>query len=219
MNILKNFHEGDNLITSSSMYFTTEIIESATLLPHQMDDNITEHLLKYLKDNLEGKISKNGYIVNINRIIDHDYGIIDEHNNMGSIVYKNVKFDCYVCLPMQDLKTVFRFEDSQTGGLLRFINGPVHAMMYQKNIGNGTSSKFEYKQKDNLIVHTESKKILKLGDYVKVRITTFKMELGSNRIVAFVNILDFANDTEIEQFEHEERLFNNIDSIEETAFI
>lgn len=185
-----------------SLYYSTLLETNVSLLPEQIDGNLDEHLLTNLKKAIEGRANSHGIVLKINRIIDYDYGIIDQINFMGTTVY-NVKYECFLCSPTKNLEIVC-IVDNIIKKFLLARNGPVQIAVQFHNIDTQ-----RFKVVDNDIINIKTNDPLKKGDYIKVSIININNNMGKKTIMTICKLINIAEEEEIDRFKKDQLMINN----------
>lgn len=182
-----------------SLYYQTQLEAKIVLLPSQINADMDKFLLENLKSKIEKKAIDYGIVLQINRLIDYDYGMVDKNNFMANIVY-NVKYECFICSPVKNLEIVCVLDNIIKGYLIG-RNGPVLVAIQFNNID---TQKFQIN--GDTIIHTKTKEQIKKGDHLKVSIININNNLGENNIVTMCKLIDFADKDEIRRFNDDQRL-------------
>jgi DNA-directed RNA polymerase subunit E'/Rpb7 len=164
------------------------------LYPHQMDSELYLNLKKNLKNSLEGKCNKYGFIHKIIRIEDYSENIINPENFSGNAVY-NIQYIANICIPI--VKTVIiACVDDFNKRLLLGKNGPINAII---KITDMNPNVFSVKPDGSILIESLGKN-LERGDYIKVVIDGKKFSPGDDKIGVMGKVLDIANQEEIDKF-------------------
>jgi len=164
------------------------------LYPHQMDSEIYLNLKKNLKNSLEGKCNKYGFIHKIIRIEDYSYNIINPENFSGNAVYE-IRFIANICVPL--VKTIIvTCVDNFNKRLLLGKNGPIDAII---KITDMNPNIFSIKPDGTIWINSQSKP-LERGNYIKVIIDGKKFSPGDDKIGVMGKVLDIATDEEVDKF-------------------
>jgi len=164
------------------------------LYPHQMDSELYLNLKKNLKNSLESKCNKYGFVHKIIRIEDYSENIINPENFSGNAVY-NIQYIANICIPI--VKTVIiACVDDFNKRLLLGKNGPINSII---KITDMNPNVFSIKPDGSILIESLNKN-LERGDYVKVLIDGKKFSPGDDKIGVMGKVLDIANQEEIDQF-------------------
>jgi DNA-directed RNA polymerase subunit E'/Rpb7 len=179
-------------ITSSYIYIVEKDI--IQLKPYHMNSDILNNMLKVLKNKIEKKCNKNGYIDTVYKIVNYSEGIIPSVNLNAAANYE-VSYECKIYMPI---------ENSIIIGLIRIINPELIIAV------NGPILIFIVKAKDsidttiwNIFNNYENKinnKKLAIGDHVKIHITDKKINKNDVQIIALGKLLDYATEDEINTY-------------------
>jgi len=186
-------------MAQKSLYYQTQLTNKVSLLPQQITADMDKHMLDNLKTKIEKKSTEHGIILNVNRLIDYKYGMIDKANFMGTTVYE-VDYECFVCSPTKDLEIICVLENIIKGYLIG-KNGPVVVAIQFNNID---TEKFEIVE--STLLYKKDKHEINKGDYLKVTVIGVNNDLGEESIVTVCKLLDIANKDEIKRFKEEQYL-------------
>jgi len=178
---------------TTNPYFNTYITVEIELLPNQMNNNIYKNLKKNLIEKYQEKCYKHfGLINKIYRIEKIKGGIVIPEDPRAISLY-TVKFACKLCKPIKDDLIVF-----EVVGINKFIinlrNGNIIGITLENSIN---LDNFSYDYKQNVLIHSKTKKPIVNGVYVKTRILQTHLEHGSNRILAYCQLENIATSKEI----------------------
>ena len=178
-----------------SPYYHTQLDADVIVFPHQINRNIDESLMINLRNLVENKCVKNGYVMKVYDIVEKGDGKIDDDNLAGYIVY-HVKYTCYLCSPVVNLEMVCEIT-TMSNGFLVGKNGPMTVILSHRDI-NSQSFVVEHNNQD--IKHLTTKTKLQVGDYIKVVVSGRTMVAGENRIGVFASLNGMASSKEIEMY-------------------
>jgi DNA-directed RNA polymerase subunit E'/Rpb7 len=164
------------------------------LYPHQMDSELYLNLKKNLKNSLEGKCNKFGFIHKIIRIEDYSDNIINPENFSGNAVY-NIHYIANICIPL--VRTVIvTCVDNFNKRLLLGKNGPIDAII---KITDMNPDVFTIKPDGTIWINSLSK-ALERGNYVKVIIDGKKFSPGDDKIGVMGKVIDIATEEEVNEY-------------------
>ena len=87
-------------IKKGSIYIKSVLVRKLYVEFKYVDNYLREHLLARLKEEFEGKCSKEGYVKsNSINIISHSSGVIE-----GNKISFDVSFECLICHPVENMK-------------------------------------------------------------------------------------------------------------------
>lgn len=179
--------------------FITGVLQAnISLFPYQLDNNIDVHIKKNLIKKYEKRCFKeHGFIHKIYDITRKSVGYIIPENPTGSVTYL-VSFSCRICNPIVNkiiITKILRLNNS-------LIKSECGAIEVINDVTKLDQNKFlvlhngeVYFKKDDI-----TKIKLESGTYLKMLITSKTFNDGDTRIVALGNILDIANNDEIQEF-------------------
>ncbi|AGC01981.1 putative DNA-directed RNA polymerase subunit [Acanthamoeba polyphaga moumouvirus] len=188
-----------------SLYYQTQLENKVSLLPDQMDSEMDEHLLRNLESKVKGKVTKDGIVLKINRLISYEPGIIPKSNFASTAVY-DVKFECLVCSPTINLTIICVVENIIKGYLIA-KNGPVTVIIMYNNINN---DKFTIVSGN--VVYNNNKTAIQKGDYIKVSVVNINSSIDENKILTMCKLIDFATKEEISSFDNDQALIMGDDN-------
>jgi DNA-directed RNA polymerase subunit E'/Rpb7 len=196
-----------NTIMLTNPYINTILTGRVCLKPNFLDNNIYIHLKTILKQNVEKKCNKYGFIHTIHKIIDHKEGYMIPEDLTGSVVY-DIKYSALVCLPQENTTIVCKINKMENN-LFTAENGPILIILKQQDI----NKEIFIVDSRNVIMTKEGKK-LEIGDYVGVYIKNKRFFSGDNIIVGVGRLDRICIEDEVEKYynpqieENEEK--NNI---------
>ena len=164
------------------------------LYPHQMNADLYLNLKQNLKNALEGKCNKYGFIYKIIRIEDYSDNIINPENFSGNAVY-NIVYIANICIPLVKTTIIVKVENFNKH-LILGKNGPINAIIKVTDINPNI---FAIKPNGSILIQTLNKN-LEQGDYIKINIDGKKFYPGDDKIGIMASVIDIANDKEVEEF-------------------
>lgn len=165
-----------------------------SLLPQYMNTYIFSNIKKELKKKLEKKCNKNGYIDEVYRIIDYHDGIIIPENFNGAALY-NVSYYCRICIPIEDSIIIVKVICINVSNIIS-VNGPLVVF-----IDSNTDSRLiNYNEWSKDFIKLSSKRKLSIGDKIKIKIISKKINKGGSKIIIIGELIDFATDEDIEKY-------------------
>jgi len=177
-------------LTTSYIYVAEEDI--IQIKPYHMNSDILNNMLKILKNKVEKKCNKNGYVELVYKILSYSDGEMPPENLNGAANYV-LKYDCKLYMPV---------ENSILIGLIRIINqdliiainGPILMFILKINVDPTIWNILE--NYENII----TKKKLSIGDYVKIHIIDKRINKNDVQIKVLGKLLDYATPEEVETF-------------------
>lgn len=185
------------------LYYQTQLESKVSLLPEQVDADMDDHLLENLRMKVEGKAIDSGIVLKVNRLIDYNLGIIDKANFMGTTVY-TVKYECFLCSPVQSLEMIGIIDVTLKGYLIA-KNGPVTIALQYNHID---PQNFEIVENNVVYVSKKdnTKTPVKIGDYIKASVINIKNNPGESSIMAFCKLINMASKEEINKFKEDQTI-------------
>jgi DNA-directed RNA polymerase subunit E'/Rpb7 len=164
------------------------------LYPHQMDAELYLNLKKNLKNTLEGKCNKYGFIHKIIRIEDYADNIINPENFSGNAVY-NIVYIANICIPINKTSIIIKVENFNKH-LILGKNGPINAII---KVSDMNPNIFSIKTNGSIWINSIDKALEK-DNYLKIIIDGKKFNPGDDKIGIMGSVLDIASEKEIEDF-------------------
>jgi len=189
----------------SKLYYKTQLDTTVSILPSQISADLDKHIIENLTSKVKLKTTEYGIIMKIYRLIDYGYGLIDGTNLTGSIVY-NVKYECILCHPEQNLEIVCVIDNIIKGYILG-SNGPITTAIRINTIDTNT-----FNVNNDIITHKKSGKKIEKKSFIKVSIINKKSDLGEETIIATCKLLELATDAEIKHYNNDiDMIYNDND--------
>jgi len=198
-----------------------EILYTRVMLkPHQMNDDLYINLKKNLVDKIEGKCTKDGFIIKVYKIIDYKDGIIEPENFTGSAVY-DVQYLAKVCSILKETIIVAKITSYvPNAGFALSDFGSIVKIIFTKNERDINSNVFSIGNDKN-IVHIPTQKKLEINDYVKIQIKSTKF-VPNDTVIKCMGYLDnIATPEEIEKYSYKDEFIKhqkNTDNITSVYF-
>lgn len=197
--ISKKYIKMSNL---TSPYYETLLNTRVTIKADQITHEISNHMLSNLKNKVENKCNKEGFIVRVHQIVSHNNGIIDADTFMGSVNY-NVSYSCYFCSPKTNTDILCKVQKC-IDGFITAVNGPISIGVSLARGGK------EITYLNHKVMFNGQE--ISLGDIIKVTILTSRISEGETKINSLAKLKSIANKTEKEMYEKEINMFINNDN-------
>jgi len=178
----------------TSPYVDTEQFAKISLQPYQMTNDININLKINLKKKVEKKCNQNGYISKIYKIVEKSHGIIDAENFNASATFQ-IKYNCKLCLPIENTIIIGKIRTINRV-LMVIENGPILSIVLSNNIN---FENFKLNNQNNF-ENRKSKKELKVGDFVKIKILSKTFNYNDNQIKTMAFLEDIASSQEINKY-------------------
>tara|TARA_B110000208_G_C11653808_1_gene389016 strand:- start:123 stop:707 length:585 start_codon:yes stop_codon:yes gene_type:complete len=175
-----------------SPYFNFELYTTLMLSPNQMNNNLYINLKKNLKAKVENKCNKIGYILNIYNILSYDEGILEAENFTGSAKY-NIKYSARLCCPIENTFIICKIENMNKL-LIKAKNGPILIIVNNNNINTDNFKK----DNEQNIIHKNN--ILKVDDYIIIKVLAKKLNNNDTRICTLGYLENIPTQTQINKF-------------------
>jgi DNA-directed RNA polymerase subunit E'/Rpb7 len=191
-----------------SPYVNTEFYSRISLLPHQMNNEIYIHLKNNLKQKIEKKCNKFGYVTKLYKILDYSDGEIIPENFDSSSIF-NIKYSCRVCLPIEKTNIICKI-DLQNKALIKAVNGPIIAIIKMNQLN---SEKFTTNNKGD-IIYNKNNKIITVGDHIIIHILALNFFSGDERQIILGSLIDIPTSDQIKEFYSENFETEKIENVE-----
>lgn len=164
-----------------------------SLAPHNLNSDIKNNIMFKLKNSIEKKCNKYGFIENIYEIAEYDNGIIIPEDFSGNVIF-NIKYYCKLCLPVINTVIIGQIKLINQE-LIIANNGPMYIFITNNNI----SDEF-WKVNNNIITNNNNKNQLKENNLVKILILNKRINANSKKINLIGKLQDFATNDEIKKY-------------------
>jgi DNA-directed RNA polymerase subunit E'/Rpb7 len=183
-------------------YFDLEQKERVSLHPSQMNGDILLKLKLNLKDKVEKRCNKYGFIDKVYKIASYQDGIMEAENLSGSAVYQ-VNYQCKIYMPMENTLIVSE-AILVNPELIVCIHGPIKIFIPRENIN---TQNFDITRD---FLHLKTKKTLQLNQKVIIRIKSKRLNQGDKNIKCIGYLEDIALEEQASKFyqEIEEQIEN-----------
>ena len=175
-----------------SPYKDTEQYTEVQVLPHLMNSDIISNMEMILKQKVEKKCNKYGYIFKVYNISDYQEGYLVNEHFLGAANFK-VTYNCRMCLPIENT-IIICIIHSVNSELIIAKNGPIIIFIPKTNINTNIW------EISNNIKHIEKQDLLTPNNYVKVIIDKKKINQNDTQIKCMGILHEFATDDEKEKY-------------------
>lgn len=175
-----------------SPYKNTFQYTKIRLEPHYLNSDIITNLEHVLKQKVEKKCNKNGFIDEIYEIVEYNHGILVPENLSGSAIF-DIKYHCRLCLPVKNSIIIAQVKTINQE-IVICTNGPLFIFVPKDKI-----DKTLWDVTDNF-KNKNTKKNLELNSYVKILIIDKRINQNEYIINTIGKLLDFASPTEITKY-------------------
>jgi len=173
-----------------------ESVAIVKLRPHQMNCDYYIHLKRSLEKRIVGRCNNEGMFTAVLKLTEYGENEINPENFSGDAEYK-IRFIGTICVPIEGTAVIVRVENILSlyeDFLIRANNGYITcALQLSENKGIITMNKGQ-------IIFTETNKPLLKGDYIKVSITSKRVEANDKRIGITGQLLDLATEEEVKTY-------------------
>lgn len=164
-----------------------------SLAPHNLNSDIKNNIMFKLKNSIEKKCNKNGFIENIYEIAEYKDGIIMNEDFSGNVIF-NIKYYCKLCLPVINTVIIGQIKLINLE-LIIANNGPMYIFITNNNINDEF-----WKVNNNEIININTKNKLKENNLVKILILDKRINANSSKINLIGKLQDFASEDEIKKY-------------------
>ena len=175
-----------------SPYKNTIQYTTIQVLPQHMNSDILSNMELILKQKVENKCNKYGYIDKVHSIENYNEGNLITENFLGAANYK-IDYQCRMCLPIENTMIVAKIHNINSE-LVILSNGPIIIFVPKENIDTNIWNI------TNNITHIKKDRVLKADDYVKVIIAKIKINQNDTQIKSIGVLNDFAKTSEKENY-------------------
>jgi len=175
-----------------SPYKNTMQYTTIQVLPPHMNSDILSNMELILKQKVENKCNKYGYIDKVHAIDKYNEGTLITENFLGAANYK-IDYQCRMCLPIENTIIIAKVHNINSE-LVILSNGPIIIFIPKENIDTNIWNI------TNNITHKKKDKILKIDDYIKVVIDKIKINQNDTQIKSIGILNDYAKTSETETY-------------------
>ena len=175
-----------------SPYKNTIQYTTIQVLPQHMNSDIISNMELILKQKVENKCNKYGYIDKVHTIDKYYDGNLVKENFLGAANYK-IDYQCRMCLPIENTMIVAKVH-SVNSELIILSNGPIVIFIPKENIDTNIWNI------TNNVTHKSKDSNLKSEDYVKVIIDKIKVNQNDTQIKTIGILNDYAKTSEKEMY-------------------
>jgi DNA-directed RNA polymerase subunit E'/Rpb7 len=163
-----------------------------SLEAYHMNSDIRNNMKLVLKKKVEKKCNKNGFIDEVNKIIEFNDGILIPENLNGAVIY-NIGYQCRICIPIENT-IIIGYIKLISNDLIVAINGPLFIFVPKNYVDNNT-----WDIPDGFL-HKKDNKKLNIGNYVKIQIIDKRINQNDTQIKVMGSLLDFATEEEVDKY-------------------
>jgi DNA-directed RNA polymerase subunit E'/Rpb7 len=207
--------ESTNLKTKLvSPYRNIKQYSRISIEPYHMNSDIKNNMKNVLKNKVEKKCNKFGYVDEVYRILEYSDGMMPTENLNGSAIY-NIMYHCKLCIPVENTILIGEVKLINME-VVAAINGPIMFFLPKEHVDATI-----WEIPDGYMNKNTNKKLL-VGDYVKIQVLNKRINMNDNNIRALGKLLDFATPEEVEKYYGSKIVSNkseNVDSVAESNFI
>jgi DNA-directed RNA polymerase subunit E'/Rpb7 len=160
--------------------------------PYHMNSDIKNNMKIILKNKVEKKCNKFGFVDEVYRIIEYSDGIMPAENLNGSAIY-NIMYHCKICVPVENTILIAEVKLINQE-VVAAINGPIMLFLPKEHVD---ATVWEIPEG---YMNKQANKKLLVGDFVKIQIINKRINMNDNNIRAIGKLLDFATPDEVDKY-------------------
>jgi DNA-directed RNA polymerase subunit E'/Rpb7 len=160
--------------------------------PYHMNSDIKNNMKIILKNKVEKKCNKFGFVDEVYRIIEYSDGIMPAENLNGSAIY-NIMYHCKICVPVENTILIAEVKLINQE-VVAAINGPIMLFLPKEHVD---ATVWEIPEG---YMNKQANKKLLVGDFVKIQIINKRINMNDNNIRAIGKLLDFATPEEVDKY-------------------
>ena len=160
--------------------------------PYHMNSDIKNNMKIILKNKVEKKCNKFGFVDEVYRILEYSDGMMPTENLNGSAIY-NIMYHCKLCIPVENTVLIGEVKLINME-VVAAINGPIMFFLPKEHVDATL-----WEIPEGYMNKTSNKKLV-VGDYVKIQVLNKRINMNDNNIRAIGKLLDFATPDEVEKY-------------------
>ena len=160
--------------------------------PYHMNSDIKNNMKIILKNKVEKKCNKFGFVDEVYRIIEYSDGIMPAENLNGSAIY-NIMYHCKICVPVENTILIAEVKLINQE-VVAAINGPIMLFLPKEHVDATV-----WEIPEGYMNKHANKKLL-VGDFVKIQIINKRINMNDNNIRAIGKLLDLATPEEVDKY-------------------
>lgn len=171
--------------------------------PYHMNSDIKNNMKIILKNKVEKKCNKSGFIDEVYRILEYSDGMMPPENLNGSAIY-NITYHCKICIPVENTVIIGEVKLINQE-FIAAINGPIKIFLPKEHVDTNI-----WEIPDNYMNKLNNKK-LSVGDFVKIQILNKRINMNDENIKTVGKMLDFANMEDVEKYFGSKIILNKVE--------
>jgi DNA-directed RNA polymerase subunit E'/Rpb7 len=160
--------------------------------PFHMNSDIRNNMKTILKNKVEKKCNKFGYVDTLYRILEYSDGMMPPENLNGGAIY-NITYHCKICVPVENTILIGEVKVINQEVVVA-LNGPIMFFLPKEHVDATV-----WEIPEGYMNKNTNKKLL-VGDYVKIQVLNKRINMNDNNIKAIGKLLDFATEDEVEKY-------------------
>jgi len=160
--------------------------------PYHMNSDILNNMKNILKNKVENKCNKNGYIDQVYRILEYSDGMMPTENLNASAIY-NITYHCKICIPVENTVVIGQVRVINQE-LVVAVNGPIMFFIPKDNVDTNI-----WDIPDGYL-NKNTKKKLMANDFIKIQIIDKRINQNDSQIKAIGKLLDFSSQDEVDKY-------------------
>ena len=173
-----------------SPYKNLEQYTKIQIKPYQLNSDIENNMELNLRQKVEKKCNKFGYIEKVFKINNYEDGELKRENLSGMIDYK-VSYNCRICIPIENTQIIAKIK-AINQELIMATNGPIIIFIPKNNID---SNIWKY---DGQFITKNDSKILEINNLIKIHILKTKINQNDVQIKVIGKLGNIPSEEEIE---------------------
>jgi len=174
------------------------------LKPYQLTSDIEQNMELNLRNKVEKKCNRYGFIDKVYKIISYEDGEMKRENLSGFIDYK-VSYECKLCIPIENTLIIANIL-SINQELIMASNGPIIIFIPKNNIDTNI---WKY---DSNYINKKNDKSIEINNLVKILVMKTKINQNDTHIKVMGKLLDVPTREEIEIYYDENKKNVNEDN-------
>lgn len=162
------------------------------LQPYHLNSDIELNMETILKENVENKCNKYGYIDKVYKIQSYEEGLLKKENLSGTVDF-NITYECKMCFPIENTIIIAKLI-AINQELVMASNGAIIIFIPKNNIDKNIWDI------GNTFINKLTDKELKKNDLVKILINKIKINQNDKQIKCIGILLDEPNEKEVKDF-------------------
>ena len=161
--------------------------------PYQMNSDIKINMKINLKNKVEKKCNRYGFVDKVHRIVELDEGVLSAENLSGNAIYP-VTYHCRMCIPIDKTLIISKISILNKE-LIVSLNGPIRTFIPKTNINTD-----EFEIVNEQLIQKKTKKLVDVGEHIKILLLNHRINKGSKEINSIGFLQDIATPDEVDTY-------------------